>query len=190
MRNLLLATSAVFLLSGGFAFAGYGGGGGGGGYGGGGSTKTTTTTTLTSIPVTGNAASLGFGNSAAAGGGAATTTDGNNSNNSWESVSKTLTDVGNSSLSVTKTDTHINVTLATSSNSGSVTGSLTVNGSKTEDCGCTPTTASYNTGSNTMDNSANGTGIMSAAQNTGTFSLQQNSVALGSVITGGSGSVF
>jgi hypothetical protein len=173
MRNLLLATSAVFLLTGSFAFAG------GGSWGGGSSTTNTTTV----MPIK-NATSSGAGNSSATTGGSASSIIASlkNSNNQTNSDNFTL-------LSQ-RTDTKTDVKLATASNEGSVQGILTVNGTKTEDCGCDPQTASYKSGDNTMDNSVNGTGINTAQQNSGAFSLQQNSVALGSVITGGSGSVF
>jgi hypothetical protein len=204
MRKLLLATSAVFLLSGGVALAGEGGPGPGPGPGGGTPTTTTTTndpTTDTAIVVPiKNATSVGTGNSSATSGGTAVsaslsgvgnTTSSNNESNSDNtalSFTKNLNDVGNTALEFVRSDTKVDVTLASSKNDGNVSGTLSIND---PNCGCDDREDSNKvgalTGDASMTNVANGQGIVTAQQNTGVDSQQQNSVALGSVVQGGSG---
>jgi len=196
MRKLLLASSAVFLLVGGAAFAGQGGYGGGKGS----DPSTSTTTTVVAVPFK-NATSVGTGNSSATTGGTAvsaelnssanTTSSDNtsNSDNTAVDITKNLSDVGNSALEVVRTDTHIDVNLATSTNEGSVSGTLTIND---PNCGCQDgrdgKSSGYGalTGNASMSEVNGGQGILTAQQNTGVDALQQSSVALGSVVTGGS----
>lgn len=195
MRKLLLASSAVFLLSGGVALAGNQGDGGGQGYGQGGGT----TTTVVAVPIK-NATSVGTGNSSATTGGTAVsaslTNSANtaNSNNSAFSLTKNLSDVGNTALEFVRTDTKIDVTLASSTNNGSVSGDLQINDPT---CGCSngdgrdgKSSTGYGalTGNASMDHVNGGQGILTAEQNTGVNALQQSSVALGSVVTGSSNS--
>jgi hypothetical protein len=194
MRKLLLASSAVFLLVGGAAFAGQGGYGGGKG----GDPSTSTTTTVVAVPFK-NATSVGTGNSSATTGGTAvsaelnssanTTSSDNtaNSDNTAVELTKNLSDVGNTALEFTRTDVKIDVKLATSTNNGSVDGTLYINDPT---CGCDDSRDSSKTGALTgdasMSNVNGGQGILTAQQNTGVNALQQSSVALGSVVTGGS----
>lgn len=177
MRSVFLASSTIFLLVGGLAFADPHGG-------------SSTTTTLTSIPVVGNAGAAG-GSSAATTGATSVNANDNtltsNSNNSLD-VTKTLVSVGSVSLSNTKTDTHTNVTFATSGNSGSVS-KLTFSGGgmQSEDGHHGSSGALVASGNASMSYANNGvSGINTVEQNTGIGSLQQNSVALGSYVGGGS----
>lgn len=222
MRKLLLASSALFVLGGGLAFA-HGG---------------SSTTTVTAIPVVKNAAAaglgnsaattggtassqsasdnagnLGAGNSAATDGGTSTASNGNSSNddNSWSSTkdagntttkdanNTTTTDVavvaalglGNEVAAGDLTNersysfTSINSTLATSSNDGTVSGEVSVSDPPYRSSSKT----FLATGDATMEEVNGGEGILTAQQNTGVDSLQQNSVALGSIV-GGNGSGF
>lgn len=187
MRKLLLATTACFLLTGGMALANeYGGKGG-----------STTTTTTTTIPVVKNAVSLGKGNSSATTGGTAVseslkdvgnTTTKTSVDDSFNQSTKNLSNVDNKTLTSTRTDTRIDVKLATSSNDGSVGGTLYIND---PNCGCEDRSkGSYGalTGNAEMKNVNGGQGILTAQQNTGVNALQQSSVALGSVVSGSSNS--
>jgi hypothetical protein len=192
MRKLLLASSALFLLSGGIALAHSGNSGMGGG-----TTTTNTTTSTTSIPVKDNAASLGAGNASSTGGGASTASNGNWSNNTLDSgnssfqadlsVTKSLNDVGNSALEITRSNTHINVTLAESGNSGSVGGTLYINDPSSDRSDNSRNGVGPLTGNASMSSVNGGSGILTAQQNTGVNALQQNSVALGSVVGSGTG---
>lgn len=193
MRKLLLTSSVFMLLGTGAAFAGNHGGDPGGK-----SAGTTTTTVVTAIPIK-NATSAGTGNSSATTGGTAvsaslsnsanTSNSDNtaNSNNSSTSAFKSLDNVGNSYLSITRTNTHVNVRLATSSNNGEVGGTLYINDPT---CGCDRDSKSSTgalTGNASMSEVNGGNGINTAEQNTGVNSLQQNSVALSSVVGSGTG---
>jgi hypothetical protein len=116
-----------------------------------------------------------------------TVDSGNSSLEAELSVTKSLNDVGNSALEITRSNTHINVTLAESGNSGSVGGTLYINDPS---CGCEDKSNSgfgALTGNASMSNVNGGSGILTAQQNTGVNALQQNSVALGSVVGGGTG---
>ena len=196
MRKLLLASSALFLLSGGIALAHNSNGGMGSG-GPTGTTTTNTTTNTTNIPVKDNAASLGAGNASSTGGGASTASNGNQSNNTVDSgnssleadlsVTKSLNDVGNSALEITRSNTHINVTLAESGNSGSVGGTLYINDPSSDRNDSSKSGFGALTGNASMSSVNGGSGILTAQQNTGVNALQQNSVALGSVVGGGTG---
>ncbi|MBU6448432.1 MAG: hypothetical protein KGQ26_02285 [Rhodospirillales bacterium] len=187
MRSVFLASSTIFLLAGGLAFADPHGGPGGPGGG------SSTTTTLTSIPVVGNAGAAD-GSSAATTGATSVNANDNtltsNSNNSLD-VTKTLVSVGSVSLSDTKTDTHMNVTFATSGNTGSVS-KLTFSGGGSGMQGedghhGSSGGALVASGDASMSYANNGvSGINTVEQNTGIGSLQQNSVALGSYVGGGS----
>jgi hypothetical protein len=193
MRKLLLASSALFLLSGGIALAQ--GGGGGGGSSDPGTTNTTTNTIK--VPVQNNAASLGAGNASSTGGGDSTASNGNWSHNVVDSgnsssktdlsVTKSLDDVGNSALEITRSNTHINVTLAESGNTGSVGGTLYINDPSSNRDDKSNSAFGALTGDASMKNVNGGSGILTAQQNTGVNALQQNSVALGSVVGGGTG---
>jgi hypothetical protein len=180
MRKLLLASSACFVLVGGLAVA-----------------RTTTinthlgpTITNTSIPVKNAGASNG--SASATSGGVAVTAKLNDvanttaSDNTFDSnnPTKTLTNVGNSYLSVERTDTNLRVTYATSSTNGSVHSTLTVTPVTTE---AHNVNNSVSTGNALMFGANGGDGINTAQQNTGVQSLQQNSVSLGSQVQGGTG---
>jgi len=180
MRKLLLASSACFVLVGGLAVAR--------------NTNINThfgpTITNTSIPVKNAGASNGSA-SATSGGVAVTaklndvanTTASDNEFNSNDPT-KTLTNVGNSYLSVERTDTSIRVTYATSSTNGSVHSTLTITPTSSYEHGVN---ASVGTGNAAMFGANGGDGINTAQQNTGEQSLQQNSVSLGSQVQGGTG---
>jgi hypothetical protein len=193
MRKLLLASSAVFLLTGGMALAnGHGG----------------TTNTTAVVPVQ-NATSAGLGNSSATTGGSATTASNNGGNttksnnggnttasndggntiasdNTLNTELTTLKNSDNLDLESTRTDTTVTV-LATSVNDGSVSGTtLTIgssgsDGYKHEGSGG----GGLSTGDANMDHVNTGMGILTAQQNTAPSSLQQSSVALGSEVNGG-----
>lgn len=193
MRSVFLMSTAAFLLTGGLALAGGGGMGGNGGNGGmgGGSSDpsggTTNTTTNTSIPVVKNAVAADS-SAAATTGGTAVNANGNetsDSSNTSLDVTKTLVSVGSVALSETTTDTHMN--LATSGNSGSV-GNIKFSGGGGNEDGWGKSGGALVTSGNAAMNFANNssTGISTVQQNAGTASLQQNSVALGSYVSGGS----
>ena len=180
-----------------------------------GNSAATTGGTASSQSASDNAGNLGAGNSAATDGGTSTASNGNGSNdgNSWSSTkdagntttkdanNTTTTDVavvaalglGNEVAAGDLTNersysfTSINSTLATSSNDGTVNGSVTVSDPPGKAPSITKTFLV--TGDATMDEVNGGEGILTAQQNTGVDSLQQNSVALGSVV-GGNGSGF
>lgn len=182
MRKLFLASTAVFLLTGGVALAG-------GSHGGHGGSSTTTVV----VPIK-NATSVGTGNSSATTGGTAISAKNSdntsNSNNTAIEVTKNLSDVGNTALEFVRTDTKIDVKLATSSNEGSVGGTFYINDPT---CGCENKDHKSSgtgalTGNASMSEVNGGNGINTAQQNTGVNSLQQSSVALGSVVTGSTGS--
>jgi len=168
MRSLFLTSSALFMLAGGVALAG------------GPSDPGKTTTVTATVPVL-NATSS-YGSSAATDHSTAVT-----ANNNTLDFTKTLSDVGNTQLSVTKTDTHLTVVLGTSANVGGVGHVLLISGSGTAGEGERGgTNNGYpSTGNATMTNSVSGgSGIITAQQNAGPASLQQNSVGLGSYVGG------
>jgi hypothetical protein len=194
MRKLLLASSALFILSGGIALAHNGGGSGPSAPG---NTTTNTTTTTVKVPVENNAASLGAGNASSTGGGDSTASNGNWSHNTVASgntsleaslsSTKDLNDVGNTDLAITRSDTRINVTLAESGNTGSVGGTLYINDPSNSHDKSGSGYGGALTGDASMRSVNGGSGILTAQQNTGVNALQQNSVALGSVVGGGTG---
>lgn len=189
MRHLFLASTAAVLLTGGLALASPHGG----------------STTITTVPVVGNAGA-GLGSSAAASGGTSQNASGNevasgntttptdknaiagtdsSSATTGGTASNTLVSVGDVSLSSVTTHEHLDVTFASSGNSGTV-GSLTISGGGKEGWGGGG--AAVESGNASISNSVNGsTGITTAQQNAGTASLQQNSVALGSYVGSGTG---
>jgi hypothetical protein len=190
MRHLFLASTAAVLLTGGLALASPHGG----------------STTVTTVPVVGNAGA-GLGSSAAASGGTSQNASGNqvasgntttptdknaiagtdsSSATTGGTASNTLVSVGDVSLSSTRTNEHLDVTFASSGNSGSV-GSLTISGGGDRESRAGGG-AAVMSGDASISNSVNGsTGIVTAQQNAGTASLQQNSVALGSYVGSGTG---
>jgi len=183
MRKLLLTSSALFLLAGGVAMASDQGGSGG-----------------SYVPIK-NASAMNGSNSATTGGTAGSqngntlTNVGNPSSttSSSESVAltKTLTDVGNTMLSLTKTDTHVNMTLATSGNTGAVGKIMYLSGGGggyAGDWGGGGGGLKVRSGDANMSYANNASiGISTVQQNTGNASLQQSSVALGSYVGAGVG---
>ncbi len=175
MRNVLLAGSAVFLLSAGMAFA-YNG------------------SDHNSTPVVKNASVGGSGQSATTGGSnlSASLSNSANPSNSYNSseavsITKSLSNVGNETMVSTNTDT--NISIASTRNEGSVR-DITIGGAgggRQEDGHKSGSGVSVSSGSNSMDTVNGGDGINTAMQNSGAASLQQNSVALGSVVNGSSG---
>ncbi|MBB5371986.1 hypothetical protein [Acidocella aromatica] len=149
----------------------------------------------TSLPIK-NASSTGS-SSAATTGGTAITTDGNTLNTTSSGnqgsfntldFTKTLTNVGNDYLSVTKTYVHQDIKLATSMNNGEVKDIVfvgTSGGGREGEHGSGGGMVRSGDASMTTGISAS-SGINTVQQNTGNASLQQNSVALGSYVTGGS----
>jgi len=187
MRYLFLASTATVLLCGGLALA-----------------KPGDTTTIT-VPVVKNAAALG-GSSAATSGGTSTNT--NKSNNTVDSnnpstdknssaafgsasatsggtanATDTLVSVGSVSLSSVRSNYHLDVD-ATASNDGEVSDVVVnANGGGKKGGG-----DAFVSSDATITGSVNGdAGITTAQQNSGTGSLQQNSVALSSNVQGGTG---
>ena len=98
-------------------------------------------------------------------------------------ITKTLKDVGNSYLSTTRTDTQVDVRLATSSTNGNIDSTLTVapggNGSR-------EASSEVKTGEVEMNSVNGGSGLLTAQQNSGFDSLPQNTVSLGSAVSGSS----
>ncbi|MDR3505966.1 MAG: hypothetical protein P4L52_06950 [Acidocella sp.] len=182
MRSLFLTSSALFLLAGGVALAGSNppppppGGGG-----------TTTTNTNVWVPV--KNATADNGSSAATSGSTAVTANGNTlASNNKTDFTKTLTNVGNDYLSITKTFVHQDIKLATSSNEGSVKDIVfvgTSGGGRGGEGEHGSGGGSVHSGDASITTGISASsGINTLQQNTGNASLQQNSVALGSYVGG------